>query len=69
MGNVSPTIATLCHAKNLPELETWSRDIIMLKWEPGKLDRYVGILRIGKKYINNGGSSLITSKFVRDKLL
>ena len=68
MGNVSLSIATLCHAQNLPELETWSRDI-MLKWEQGKLDKYVGILRIRKKCINNGGSSLITSKFVRDKLL
>ena len=69
MANVSLSIATLCHAQNLPELETWSRDIIMLKWEQGKLDKHVGILRIGKKCINNGGSSLITSKFVRDKLL
>ena len=69
MANVSLSIATLCHAQNLPELETWSRDIIMLKWEQGNLDKYVGILRIGKKCIHNGGSSLITSKFVRDKLL
>ena len=69
MANVSLSIATLCHAQNLPELETWSRDIIMLKWEQGKLDKYVVILRIGKKCINNGGSSLITSKFVRDKSL
>ena len=68
MGNVSLSIAALCQAKNLPELETWSKDI-MLKWEQGKLDKYVGILRIRKKCINNGGSSLITSKFVRDKLL
>ena len=69
MANVSLSIATLCHAQNLLELETWSRDIIMLKWEQVKLDKYVGILRIGKKCINNGGSSLITSNFVRDKLL
>ena len=69
MGNVSLSIAALCHAKNLPELETWSRDIIILEWEQGKLDKYVGILRIGKKCMNNGGSSLITSKFVRDKSL
>ena len=70
MGNVSLSIAALCHAKNLPELETWSRDIIILEWEQGKLDKYVGILRIGKKCIHNGGSSsLITSKFVRDKSL
>ena len=25
MGNVSLSIAALCHAKNLPELETWFR--------------------------------------------
>ena len=49
MGNVSLSIAGLGHAQNLPELETWSRDIIMLEWEQGKLDEYVGILRIGKK--------------------
>ena len=49
MGNVSLSIAALCQAKNLPELETWSRDIIILEWEQGKLDKYVGILRIGKK--------------------
>ena len=71
MGNVSLSIAALCHAKNLPELETWSRDIIILEWEQGKLDKYVGNLRIGKKKcINNGGpSSLITSKFVHYKSL
>ena len=70
MGNVSLSIAALCHAKNLPELETWFRDIIILEWEQGKLDTYVGILRIEKKCINNGGSSsLITSKCVRDKSL
>ena len=51
MGNVSLSIAALCHAKNLPELETWSRDIIILEWEQGKLDKYVGILRIGKKML------------------
>ena len=49
MGNVSLSIAALCHAKNLPELETWSRDIIILEWEQGKVDKYVGILRIGRK--------------------
>ena len=48
MGNVSLPIAALCHAKNLPELETWFRDIIILEWERGKLDKYVGILRIVK---------------------
>ena len=48
MGNVSLSIAALCHAKNLPELETWFRDIIILEWERGKLDKYVGILRIVK---------------------
>ena len=48
MGNVSIFIAALCHAKNLPELETWSRDIIILEWEGGKLDEYVGILRFVK---------------------
>ena len=71
MGNGSLSIAALCQAKNLPELETWSRDIIILEWEQGKPDKYVGILRIGKKKcIDNGGSSsLITSKFVRDKSL
>ena len=69
MGNVSLSIAALCHAKNLTELETWSRDIIILEWEQGKLDKYVGILRIEKKCIDNGGSSLITSKSVRDKSL
>ena len=45
MGNVSLSIAALCHAKNLPELETWFRNIIILEWEGGKLDKYVGILR------------------------
>ena len=69
MANVSLSIAAFCHAKNLTELKTWIRDIIILEWEHGKLDKYVGILRIGKKCINNGGSSLITSKFVRDKSL
>ena len=48
MGNVSLSIAALCHAKNLPELETWFRDIIILEWEQEKLDKYVGILRIEK---------------------
>ena len=48
MGNVSLSIAALCHAKNLPELETWLRDIIILEWEGGKLDKYVGILTIVK---------------------
>ena len=69
MGNVCLSIVALCQAKNLPELETWSRDIIILEWEHGKLDKYVGILRIEEKCINNGGSSLITSKFVHDKSL
>ena len=70
MGNVCLSIVALCQAKNLPELETWSRDIIILEWEQGKPHKHVGILRIGKKKcINNGGSSLITSKFVRDKSL
>ena len=46
MGNVSLSIDALCHAKNLPELETWFRDIIILEWEGGKLDNYVGILMI-----------------------
>ena len=65
MGNVSLSIAALCQAKNLPELGTWSRDIIILEWEQGKRDKYVGILRIGKKKsINNGGSSLITSSYI-----
>ena len=27
MENASLSIAALCHAKNLPELETWFRDI------------------------------------------
>ena len=48
MGNVSLPIAALCHAKNLPELETWFRNIIILEWEGGKLDTYVGTLRIVK---------------------
>ena len=48
MGNVSLSIATLCHAQNLAELETWSRDIIILEWEQGKLDKYVGILKVEK---------------------
>ena len=48
MGNVSLSIAALCHAKNLPELEAWFRDIIILEWEHGKLDKYVGILKIEK---------------------
>ena len=46
MGNVSVSIAALCHAKNLPELETWFRNIIMWEWEGGTLDKYVEILRI-----------------------
>ena len=37
-GNVSLSIAGLCHAENLPELETWFRDIIIAEWERGKLD-------------------------------
>ena len=50
MGNVSLSIiAALCHAKNLQKLETWLRDIIILEWEGGKLDKYVGILRIDCK--------------------
>ena len=48
MANVRLSIAALCHAKNLPELETWFRDIIILEWEHGKLDKYVGILKIEK---------------------
>ena len=48
MANVSLSIAAFCHAKNLTELETWIRDIIILEWEHGKLDKYVAILRIGK---------------------
>ena len=31
MGNVSLSIAALGHAKNLPELETWFRDMIILE--------------------------------------
>ena len=38
MGNVSLSIAALCHAENLPELETWFRDIIIGSQERGKLD-------------------------------
>ena len=37
-GNVSLSITALCHAGNLPELETWFRDIIIAEWERGKLD-------------------------------
>ena len=49
MGNVSISLAAICHAKNNPELETWCRDIInILEWEGGKLDKHVGILRIVK---------------------
>ena len=44
MGNVSLSITALCHAKNLPELETWFKDNIILEWEGGKLDKYVRIL-------------------------
>ena len=29
MRSVSLSIAALCHAENLPELETWFRDIII----------------------------------------
>ena len=47
-------MAALCHAKNLPELETWFRDIIILEWEGGKLDKYVGILRIVKNALRGG---------------
>ena len=54
MGNVSFSIAALCHAKNLPELGTWFRDIIILEWEGGKLDKYVGILRIGESALIGG---------------
>ena len=35
MGNVSISAADLCHAKNLPELGTWFRDIIILEMEGG----------------------------------
>ena len=48
MGNVNLSMAALCHAKNLPALETWFRDIIILEWEGGKLEKYVAILRIVK---------------------
>ena len=54
MGNVSLSIAALCHAKNLPELETWFRNIIILEWEGGKLDNYVEILRIVKNALIGG---------------
>ena len=48
MRNVSLSIAALCQAKNLPELETRFRDIIILEWERGQLDKYDGILRFAK---------------------
>ena len=38
MGNVSLSIAALYHAENLPELETWFWDIIIVERERGKLD-------------------------------
>ena len=38
MGNVSLSIVALCHAKTLPELETWFRYIIIGSRERGKLD-------------------------------
>ena len=38
MGDVSLSIVALCHAKNLPELETWFRDIIIGSRERGELD-------------------------------
>ena len=45
-GECKPFYSCLCHAKNLPELKTWFRNIIRLEWEGGKLDKYVvGILR------------------------
>ena len=34
-----------CHAKNLPKLETWFGDIIVLEWGRGNFDKYVGISR------------------------
>ena len=48
MGNVSLSIASICHAKNKSELETWFEDIIILEWEREKLDKYVGVVRIVK---------------------
>ena len=54
MGYVSLSIAALCHSKNLPELETWFRDIIIFEWEGGKLDKYVGMLRIVKNALIEG---------------
>ena len=55
MGNVSLSIAALCNAKNLSELETWFTDIIILQWEGGELDKYFGILRIVKNALMGGG--------------
>ena len=53
-------MAALCHAKNLPELETWFRDIIILEWERGKLDKHVGILRIVKNALISINGNKIT---------
>ena len=44
MGNVSLSIAALCHANNLPELETFFRDIITLEWEQQYRVRAIEIL-------------------------
>ena len=63
MGNAGLSIAALCRAKNLPELETWYKDITS-EWKRGTLDNmYAGILRIVKNALIfiNGSSSLITS--------
>ena len=49
MGDVSLSIAALCHAKNKPELETWFRVIIVLEWERGKLF-VTGILCLRRLY-------------------
>ena len=54
MVNVSLSIAALCHAKNLPKLETWFGDIIISEWEEGKRDKYVRILRIVKNALIRG---------------
>ena len=65
MGNVSLSIAALCHAKNIPELETWLRDIIALEWERGKLDEYVGILTILKNAIGRRERRIIITDYER----
>ena len=63
MGDVSLSIAALCHAKNKPESGTCFGDIIVLEWERGKLDKYLGILRIVKDAIGHRERRIIITDY------